>query len=769
MKTLNRYLLKEVVISFLLALGLIILVLLLNDIFYLTDIFISKKVPLAVVLRVLLLLLPSILALAIPLAFLAGLLGGLTNLNADREIEALRLLGVSPRQLLKPLLGLAMILCLVTMSFTFWLAPRANYKWLQTMVESVLTRVNFQVVPGQFNESFPANIIYIDGQDSLGKWQGIFLYRKEEQEEVQVVMARKGEMWPAPDLKSAWLRLTDGYSFRFNLSQPETIAFDQFKRQEQLVDLKNLLPPVSLEKKYREKSLEELLADQRKIKAGRNKNRRELLAIQAELNKRISLPAACLVFVFLGLGLGWRRWPGGRVGGYGVSLIILVIYYLLLVFGQSQAEAGRLAPQVGLWLPDFLALVAGWLTYLSACREVEIGFCRRIKNLVNVSKKRTRNFTVSFTRPQRRSSYQVFGLSFHDRYILGKFVPIYIYLFLAVVLVLVVFNFLTRWEMVRKGQQPVYLLFSFIWHKLPEFASQAIQLSALLAPILCLNFLYRRNEIQALITSGLSFWRLTAPILVVAILLIPLSFFLQDRLVVRGNLEAEKIWSQLAGRPVRAFTFQNRYWLKSDNLPGFLHYELSSAERNSLHRLLVFQIEEDSFFKLKRVIFSQMAKIGENNLHLEKGWERDVKSDNFPFHKFDSLELSWPEAQRQLVTEWKEPSLMTWNELGQYGRDLERSGSPALSFKLEARSRVAWPFSAFVLALLGVALAGLSQKKIFVFPLGLALGGAYLFWQAVAAFRSLGSADLLSPGLAAWSPIVIFSLVGFYLFFRVKT
>ncbi|HUM34643.1 MAG TPA: LptF/LptG family permease, partial [Candidatus Saccharicenans sp.] len=495
-------------------------------------------------------------------------------------------------------------LCLVTMSFTFWLAPRANYKWLQTMVESVLTRVNFQLVPRQFNESFPSNVIYIDGQDSPGKWQGIFLYRKEEQEEVQVVTAREGEMWPAPDLKSAWLRLTDGYSFRFNLSQPETIAFDQFKRQEQLVDLKNLLPPVSLEKKYREKSLAELLADQRKVKADRNKNRGELLAIQVELNKRVSLPAACLVFVFLGVGLGWRRWPGGRVGGYGVSLIILVIYYFLLVFGQSQAEAGRLAPSLGLWLPDFLALVAGWLSYLSACREVEIRFCPRIKSLANVSKKRARNFTASSTRAQKRSSYQVFSLSFHDRYILSKFVPIYAYLFLALVLVLVVFNFLTRWEMARENQQPFYLLLSFIWHKLPEFTNQAMQLSALLAPILCLNFLYRRNEIQALITSGLSFWRLTMPILVVAILLIPLSFFLQDRLVVRGNLEAEKIWSQLASRPVRAFTFQNRYWIKNDDLPGFLHYELSSAERNSLHRLLVFQIEEGTCFKLKRIIFS---------------------------------------------------------------------------------------------------------------------------------------------------------------------
>ncbi|HOJ27402.1 MAG TPA: LptF/LptG family permease, partial [Candidatus Saccharicenans sp.] len=260
-----------------------------------------------------------------------------------------------------------------------------------------------------------------------------------------------------------------------------------------------------------------------------------------------------------------------------------------------------------------------------------------------------------------------------------------------------------------------------------------------------------------------------APVLGVAILIIPISFFLQDRLVVRGNLEAEKIWSQLADRPVRAFTFQNRYWIKNDDLPGFVHYELSSAEMNSLQKLLVFQTENDSSFRLRRVIFSQKAKISENSLHLENGWERDVKSENFHFYKFDALELNWPETQRQFVKEWKEPSLMTWKELDQYSRDLEKSGSPALNFRLEARLRVSWPFSVFVLALLGVALAGLSQKKIFVFPLGLALGGGYLFWQTVATFRSLGQAGILNPGIAAWSPIVIFSLVGFYLFFRVKT
>jgi LPS export ABC transporter permease LptF len=768
MKTLNRYLLKEIIASFLIALGLIILVLILNDIFYLTDIFISKRVPLAVVLKVLFLLLPSILALAIPLAFMAGLLGGLSHLNADREIEALKLLGVSPRQVLKPVLGLAMIFSAVTLSFTLWLTPQANYRWLETMVQSVLTRVNWQVEPGQFFESFPGNVIYVHKKDSQGRWQGVFLYRKEEQNNIQLMAAESGGIRPGPDLKTAWLTLTDGYSYKFDLGHPETAGYNKFKKQEQLLDLKNLFPPVSLEKQYREKNWKELLADWNKLRDDRSKNKKELLALKVELNKRWSLPAACLAFAFLGLGLGWRRWPGGRAGGYGVSLVIVILYYGLLVFGQTQAAAGHLSPSIGLWLPDFLALAAGLLAYFSARREAQpgSGFGAR---LMSFFKKAIHPGDRTAGRSSaEKISPPVSRLTFHDRYILGRLARLYLWIFLTLVLIMAVFNFLTRWEIAKESDQPVYLLFTYIWYKLPEFITQGLQLAALIAPVLGLNFLYRRHEIQTLMTSGLSYWRITAPVLVFSLFLVPLGFFLQDRLVVRGNFEAEKIWSQLTDRPVRVFTYQNRYWLRNDSLPGFFHYELSSPGENAVRRLLIFQTDREPV-RVKKIIFSQLAKIGENSLHLESGWERELTNENLSFSKFDFLNLDLPEAQRQFIKEWKEPALMTWSELNQYSQDLEQSGSPATSFKTEAKSRVAFSFSAFVLALLGTALAGLSQKKLFIFPLGLALGGGYLFWQTVAAFRSLGEARIVSAWLAAWSPEIIFILIGFYLLFRVKT
>jgi hypothetical protein len=169
--------------------------------------------------------------------------------------------------------------------------------------------------------------------------------------------------------------------------------------------------------------------------------------------------------------------------------------------------------------------------------------------------------------------------------------------------------------------------------------------------------------------------------------------------VGRGNLEGEKIWSQLADRPVRAFTFQNRYWIKNDDLPGFVHYELSSVEMNSLQKLLVFQTENDSSFRLRRVIFSQKAKISENSLHLENGWERDVKSENFHFYKLTLL--NYGRRSKQFVRSGKN-HLDDWKELTIQPR--WRKVQPA-ELQVGSRLRVSWPFSVFVWQL-GVAWAG---------------------------------------------------------------
>ena len=87
-RILDRYVLREVVPPFLVGLLLVTFVLLMNQVLLLAELFIDKGVPALQALRILGLLVPSILAFALPMAVLMGILGGLARLSADSEVVA---------------------------------------------------------------------------------------------------------------------------------------------------------------------------------------------------------------------------------------------------------------------------------------------------------------------------------------------------------------------------------------------------------------------------------------------------------------------------------------------------------------------------------------------------------------------------------------------------------------------------------------------------------------------------------------------------------
>ncbi|MBC7364499.1 MAG: LptF/LptG family permease, partial [Candidatus Aminicenantes bacterium] len=377
MKVLDRYFLKEIIPSFLLALSFIIFLLFMNQVFYLAEIFISKNVPFLIVLKVLFYLLPSIIALAFPLAFMAGVLGGLARLSSDREIDALKVLGFTPGKILKPLFVLGLVFWLITTGFTFWLTPAANYRWLQTMVNSVLTRISLAVEPGLFIESLPGKVIFIQGKERDETWRNVFVYQLKEDDKFQITLSRTGQLSLAPEKKEAWLYLEDGQNYGFDLKLPEVVLVNSFQKLVQAVDLSRITRNSSLEKKGREKNIKELLEDRIRGKQEASTKPELFRLTEVELHKRLSLPATCLIFVFLGAGLGWRKWRGGRLTGYALSVVILLVYYGLLVVGEEAAMKGKLSPALAMWCPNLLILISGLFFYFTSYR-VESGRVQKI-------------------------------------------------------------------------------------------------------------------------------------------------------------------------------------------------------------------------------------------------------------------------------------------------------------------------------------------------------------------------------------------------------
>jgi lipopolysaccharide export system permease protein len=92
-----------------------------------------------------------------------------------------------------------------------------------------------------------------------------------------------------------------------------------------------------------------------------------------EIHKKISIPAACIVFVFVGAPLGIKARRGGAAAGF-ISVGFFLLYYLFLVGGEELADRRFISPWLSMWLPNIVLGAAGiWLT----TRATQMGFKRK--------------------------------------------------------------------------------------------------------------------------------------------------------------------------------------------------------------------------------------------------------------------------------------------------------------------------------------------------------------------------------------------------------
>ena len=108
MRTLDRYVIREVLAPFALALLVLTFILIIPFIIAQAETMIAKGVPWLTVAQVMVTLLPQALGLTIPMSLLVALLVALGRLSGDREVVAMQACGLSPLRLLRPALAVGL-------------------------------------------------------------------------------------------------------------------------------------------------------------------------------------------------------------------------------------------------------------------------------------------------------------------------------------------------------------------------------------------------------------------------------------------------------------------------------------------------------------------------------------------------------------------------------------------------------------------------------------------------------------------------------------
>jgi lipopolysaccharide export system permease protein len=94
-----------------------------------------------------------------------------------------------------------------------------------------------------------------------------------------------------------------------------------------------------------------------------------LQSYRVEFHRKFSMPIGCLVFAFFAFPVGVRARRSGRTVGFGVGLFVAIVYWGLLVAGQTFGVRMSLSPALSMWFPDAIVLFTGAVFFMAGARR----------------------------------------------------------------------------------------------------------------------------------------------------------------------------------------------------------------------------------------------------------------------------------------------------------------------------------------------------------------------------------------------------------------
>jgi lipopolysaccharide export system permease protein len=303
---------------------------------------------------------------------------------------------------------------------------------------------------------------------------------------------------------------------------------------------------------------------------------------------------------------------------------------------------------------------------------------------------------------------------------------------------------------------------------LPEAMYLVLPAAVLFATIFTIGGLTRHSEITAAKASGISFYRIAAPIFVASVFVAGLAGVLSE-LAPLGNRRVVELRQEST-----AATGSERYNFAFGAGSGRV-YKIQQLEA-ALGSLEALQIERrglegDSTYPTF-IVNSQRARWQPDNGWLLLSGTMHVLTDQRPNLSitFDSLrDRNFIETPTQLMASPKTPADMRYAELGRYIHAMERSGSDVNAIKVDRALMVAIPVTCIIIALFGAPLATSSQRGGAAWGIGLSLGVTITFLILIQLTKAIGGEAVMNPDLAAWLPNSLFALGGFVLLAKVRT
>lgn len=354
-----------------------------------------------------------------------------------------------------------------------------------------------------------------------------------------------------------------------------------------------------------------------------------------------------------------------------------------------------------------------------------------------------------------------------DKYILREYIKIFLLSFLGLIVVYLAVEFFDKVRSFIEHDASLINTLEYFLFKLPKIIFFISPPTLLISILIALGILSRNNEIIAIEGSGISVYRISAPLLLSSLFFSSLLLYLNMAAIPMANEEAEFIKDVLIEKkPKGAYFKQDKIWLRGNDHSIF-NIQIIDRE-GRMYGINIYRL--DDRFSLSEIVEAAELSYEKDGWVLISGVRRRFHADGgveiLPFETL-AVNLNWrPEELGKIDIE---PDNTTYSDLASYVKRLESGGYNTDRYEVDLHAKISFPCVNFIMAMIGIAFGLKNNRGIGIAKsIGVSMVIGFHYWVVHSIAMSLGYGGVIPPVLAAWAGNIIFFTVGGYLFLNIR-
>lgn len=353
------------------------------------------------------------------------------------------------------------------------------------------------------------------------------------------------------------------------------------------------------------------------------------------------------------------------------------------------------------------------------------------------------------------------------QYISREFLKLFGFLVLSFVAVYTIFDFIEKSDNFHQAGVPTSAILSFFLLQIPEITSLMVPVAILMSSVLTLGLMGTRNELVAIKSSGISLFRYTLPVLLMALALTLGVALLNETVIPRTKAKTNYIWDVLVEKRPSKLVLKEKFWYKGQG--SIYRVGFYDNDTQSLSDVVYYRFDRE--FNLAERVDARRARfLGGHWVFFSGLLQQRLPGGGYSAKPFEEQTIDLPERPQDFTKLAKPSEEMSFGELVRFVKRMEDEGYDSRRYRVDLQAKLSFPFVCLIMALVGIPLALIKERgQSLAAGVVLGLGVALLYWISFSYMRSIfGYAGVLPPFLAAWLPNGLFTILGLWLFTTIR-